>query len=244
MSLSKSLNPSDLMAGLRAGVRGARLSVVEIVFLVAAIFFAVLVMFFYLTKIQPKESALRNLQQREKAARDTLDRMDKQRKDLESQHANAEKIVESLTEFEGRLKDRQQGYTQIIDEVNQLTKSNHVAGGEFGFRVTAAEVADENGNPIQPAVRSDRNLNIYPSLGIDTTVEGDYHDLRRFISDLERSKQFVIINALVFQGPGADRKTRRGPKGAAPGQAPASADSVPVSLKIEMDTYFQKRAAP
>ena len=65
---------------------------------------------------------------------------------------------------------------------------------------------------------------------------GDYSNLRRFLSDLERSKQFLIINALTFQG-GDDKVARQLAKGGK--QIQVSQDSLPVSLGIELDTYFQ-----
>jgi len=260
MNLGKGLNTTELFDGLRAAVRRARLSVVETVFLIAAVFFAVLVMFFYLTKIQPRESQLRSLRQRISTAQVTLAKLGRQAEDRREQQKNAETILSSLQDFEARLKEPQRGRTQIIDEINHLTKENHVVPGDISYVVTAAaETTDEKGNPIQPAARSDKNVSIYPALGISTTVDGDYHNLRRFISDLERSQQFVIINALALQS--VELNSRRGGKRGGPivgpagpvgpgvqPQVPALAaagqDSLTVALKIEMDTYFQKRTTP
>src|SRR5262249_57603422 len=94
----------------------------------------------------------------------------------------------------------------------------------------------ENGNQVQQAARKDKRPKIYPILGIDTTVIGDYSNLRGFLSDLERSKQFLIINALAFQG-GDEKIARQLAKGGK--QIQLSPSSIPVSLRIELDTYFQ-----
>jgi hypothetical protein len=66
------------------------------------------------------------------------------------------------------------------------------------------------------------------------TVEGAYQDLRRFIRDIERSKQFVVINQVELQR-------------AQDNNAPVSADESgsgtrisPVTLQLNMATYFQR----
>lgn len=81
MSLSKSLKTAELWDGARSVVHRARLSLVETIFLLAAVCFAVVVTFFYLTKIQPRNSQLGGLQQRSAAAKATLARLDKQARD-------------------------------------------------------------------------------------------------------------------------------------------------------------------
>jgi hypothetical protein len=104
-------------------------------------------------------------------------------------------------------------------------------------------------NPESPssARRDDRQLSVYSSLGIDTTVVGDYQDLRRLIGAIERSRQFILINAVAFQGE-AERPGRSSapvvlPAPGAPPVVQASRPETPggivVSLKIEMETYFR-----
>jgi hypothetical protein len=95
---------------------------------------------------------------------------------------------------------------------------------------------DENGNL---KLQSNRNKapKIYPNFSIETTVVGDYPNLRGFLSDLERGKQFLIVNSLSFQG-GDDRILRQLEKGGKKIEL-SSPEAVPVSLKIELDTYYQ-----
>lgn len=258
---------TNLFDGLRAAFRGLRLSLVETVFLAAAILFAVLVVAFYVTKIAPRQLELSRLKDRETKAQAMLNQQEKREKELTMQRENAQKILDSLNDFETRLKDKTKGYPQIIDEFDQMAKANHVPGSGVTFRTIEPDPAtDSSGNPAQPTAHNDKQLSVYPALGLDTTVEGSYHDLRGFISDLERSKQFIIINAITLQS--VDEKARRSLKGAqlgpgpvapgpvAPGQvqrpaarpAPPVPDAptttVTVSLKIETDTYFQKRNTP
>ena len=257
--MSQSLNVTNLFDGLRTAFRGLRLSLVETVFLAAAVMFATFVLAFYLTKIAPQQLELRSLQKRQTDAQASLVQETKRQDALKAQRENAQKILDSLNEFETRLKDKNEGKSQVMDEFPQLAKANRVSGGGVTFRtIVPDEATDNNGNPAQPVAHNDKQVNVYPALGLDTTVEGDYHDLRRFISDLERSKQFIIINSITLQS--VDEKARRllkgaplGPAPGQPGQAPrpAAARPVPeaptnvtVSLKIETDTYFQKRNTP
>ncbi len=153
---------------------------------------------FYLTKITPRQLDLSRLQERKTRAQVTLNQQEKREKELNMQRENAQKILDSLNDFEGRLKDKIEGYPQIINAFDQMARANHVPGSGVTFRTIEPDPAIDSSNPVQPAARHDKELSVYPALGLDTTVEGNYHDLRGFISDLERSKQFIIINAITL----------------------------------------------
>jgi Type II secretion system (T2SS), protein M subtype b len=246
MNLRQSLNTNALIDQSRDLFRSLRLSLFETAFLAAALLFVAIVAFLYFTKVQPLNSQVTRLQDRERLLRLQLDKINiDERKRLE-QAANAGKILESLSVFESYLKPDERGTTQIINEIDSLGKRYQVVLGEASFRRLEADATtDENGNPVSQAAIKRGDVQIYPVLGIDTTVTGEYPNLRRFISDLERSKQFLIINSLQFQG--EDRVRRSTPQVAAGGspsrgqQAGSSAPgTIPVTLKIEFDTYFQK----
>jgi Type II secretion system (T2SS), protein M subtype b len=132
--------------------------------------------------------------------------------------------------------------TQIIDEVNALCKTHKILSDGFIYNFTEPEpVADENGNQVNRQVAREK-IDFYPVLGIDTTVTGDYRNLRRFIFDLERSKQFLVINSVQFQGEADKLRRAQANNAGRPNQQLelSSPEAIPVSLKIEMDTYFQK----
>jgi len=233
---------SETFSGLRAALGRARLSVVEIVFLGAALLFAGFVAVFYFYKVQPLGSELAARQRQIQDIKDRIKKLTTEEKKRTTQTANAEKILDSLRGFESYLKPDRSGTTQIINEIDGLAKTHQVFSDGATYRPEEADEpqVDENGNPIQQAARKDRKPKIYPILGIDTTVIGDYSNLRGFISDLERSKQFLVINALAFQG-GDDKIARQLAKGGK--QVQLNPSSLPVSLKIEFDTYFKPPAA-
>jgi len=263
MKLKQRLNWSEQYDRARSFIRAARLSLFETVFLVSAITFALVAAFFYLTKIPPRQFELRDLEQRETAALTKLSKLARERQRLDEQRGNAEKIVGSLADFEARLRSERQGKIEVIDEVNRLARGNRVKATGFAYRLVQSDEAGEAGAVLATAGAGRREANVYPVLGIDTTVVGDYRDLRRFISDLERSSRFVIINGVAFQGeaeqnqaapvpaapaPSAGRVPTAPGQVAAPAQTPPqpaaapAPGAVPVSLKIEMETYFQREA--
>ncbi len=238
MNLRNSLNIAEALSGLRGSISRAQLSVVEIVFLAGAILFALLVAFFYFNSVQPLASQLERLKQQEVDLQARLRKITNDEKRLLDQTANAEKILESLSRFDAYLKPDERGMTQIINEIDQLGKTHNIVVGDASYRVEEAdEPVDENGNPKPQSANREKKPKIYPNLGIDTMVIGDYANLRQFLANLERSKQFLVINSLTFQG-GDEKLTRQLAKGGKQIQLSAP-EAVPVSLKIELDTFFQ-----
>jgi hypothetical protein len=225
----------DALRRLRDAVGRARLSRVEIVFLGAAILFASAVAVFYSYEVAPLSFALADRQRQVQDLKKRIADLDIKQKRALDQATNAEKIMESLRGFEGRLTPDQSGMTQIMNEIHALSVNHKIVDSDSNYNREEADV-DENGNP-KPQQGRNRTLKIYPNFNIETTVVGDYPNLRGFLSDLERSKQFLIVNSLSFQG-GDDRILRQLEKGGKKLEL-SSPESVPVSLKIELDTYYK-----
>jgi len=75
----------------------------------------------------------------------------------------------------------------------------------------------------------------YPGIAVMVTVEGQYTDVRRFIRDVERSKQFVVINEVELQ-----RATENtAPVTVEEGGGSGTRGSL-VTLQLNMTTYFQR----
>jgi hypothetical protein len=233
---------SDAFVRARNVVRRARLSVAEIAFLGAAMIFASGVALFYSYKVLPLGYMVAARQRQIKDLKTQIEKLNTEERKRRDQASNAEKILESLSGFESRLTPDERGMTQIINEIDALGVTHKILVGDSSYRVEEADEPqfDENGNP-KPRPNRDKKPKIYPNLGVETTVIGDYPNLRRFLSDLERSRQFLIVNSLTFQG-GDDRIARQLAKGGKQLQL-SSAESVPVSLKIELDTYFKPPAS-
>ncbi|MBO0723006.1 MAG: hypothetical protein J2P41_19430 [Blastocatellia bacterium] len=245
MNLRQNIKVSEIPKELRNLKRKLRLSNLEIGSLAAALVFAVTVTSFFLTKIQPLRNEAAALQSKETGLLLKLSALNVEERKRAEQSANAEKILDSLAKFESNLKSDESGMTQILNEIDSLCKSHKILSGSSNFNLTepVAQATDEKGDAVLRANRE--KIDFYPVFGIDTTVTGDYRNLRRFIFDLERSKQFLVIKSVQFQGEG--EKFRRA-QGSGPGGKQqqidlSSPEAIPVSLKIEMDTYFRKQPA-
>ncbi len=228
----------QILGGLRDATQGLRLSLVEVIALLTALVFIGVVTFFYFTKVQPLQSQLDTLKEREKTAKQQAEKYTADEQKRQEQASNAQEILASLRTFEVYLKSDERGMTEIINEVDTLGKKHGVLTGDSTYRVAEADQpVGENGQPKQKT-SSDDKQKIYPALGIDTNVIGEYPNLRRFLADLEHSRQFLIINGLTFQGE-SDKVRQQAQKTGKTKLQMSSPEGVPVSLKVEMDTYFQ-----
>ncbi len=236
------LRGSEAFNRLRDAARGARLSRVESAFLGAAVVFAAAVALFYSYKVIPLGYTIATRRREARELKAGIEKLTVEQKKLLDQASNAEKILESLRAFESLLYPDQRGMTQIINDIDALGAAHKIVVNDSSYRVEEADEPqiDENGVP-KPRQNRDKKPKIYPKLGVETTIVGDYPNLRRFLSDLERSKQFLIINSLSFQG-GDERILRQATRGGKQIQL-GSPEAIPVSLKIEFETYFQPPAA-
>lgn len=217
-------------------LREVKIGGLEALFLIAALGFAGYVAYFYFNDVKPLSGQIEEvqakklaLQKKYKDERELIDKLGRQRE-------HAEKIKNSLVTFESYLRNSETGKAAIIDEFEALAKKHKILTGDFGFKpIEAQPIVDENGQLLKEAVRNDK-LNIYPALGMDSAVIGDYPNLRRFLAEFEKSRQFLVINALTFQGE-AD-KARAVGKGRQ--LQLSSPEAVPVTLKIEMESFFKQ----
>ena len=86
----------------------------------------------------------------------------------------------------------------------------------------------------------------YPGTAVMVTVEGEYQNVRRFIRDIERSRQFVVINEVELQRASQNyapiSAEEGGGGGAAAGAGSGTRGSL-VTLQLNMATYFQRPGA-
>src|SRR5262249_25150752 len=75
---------------------------------------------------------------------------------------------------------------------------------------------------------------IFPGIAVNVTVEGPYQNLRHFVRDIEASKAFVVINAIELER-AAEAQAQQGA---------AKSANAPVSLRLDLATYFQRTAQP
>jgi hypothetical protein len=153
-----------------------------------------------------------------------------------STEAIVQGITQSLDAFEsGGLAAAGRGRMDVYDSLNQLMRKN-------GLRNTSGPTytpLDPIGTKTETGGAKATNSkwqSIYPGMAISVTVEGQYQNLRRFIREIETSKQFVVINSVELE-----RATES--NAAAAGDAGGGSRVSPVSLRLDMATYFQRQAA-
>lgn len=144
------------------------------------------------------------------------------------------KITESLEGFQNnRLSNAGQGRMSLYGELNQLIRNNslrNTSGPSYTPLISAT--AKQNTSGTKSA--STKWQSVYPGIGVTLTVEGQYQNLRRFIRDLEVSKQFIIINAIELERATETNSVASSDAGGASGPRNSL-----VSLRLDMATYFQ-----
>src|SRR5688500_19414598 len=125
----------------------------------------------------------------------------------------------------------------LYTTVNDLIKSNGLRN-TAGPTYTPLEPIGAKAQ-VQPNTSAEKQTNakwqtIYPGIAVSVTVEGPYQRVRRFIREIESSRQFLIINEVELEsvtqsGVATDPST---PSGTTGGRATL------VSLRLEMDTYL------
>jgi hypothetical protein len=156
---------------------------------------------------------------------------------------SVDKIATSLGKFETDYLPRpEQGRMQLYDELNRLIIKNSV-------RNTSGPIY----TPLEPeGTKTSGGKNtttkwqsFYPGVVVLVTVEGQYENVRRFIGDVERSKQFVVINEVELQrardtnAPVSTESVTPEGGGPSPAAGSGSRGSL-VSLQLSMATYFQR----
>jgi len=168
---------------------------------------------------------------------------------------SVDRISGSLRDFEeNRLSGEASGRMSLYTVLNKLIKSN-------GLRNTAGLTYSQldpvgTKTQVQATVTAEKQSNakwqsIYPGIAVSVTVEGSYQNVRRFIRDLEISRQFLIINAVELEGATQSGSTPEQVVSFTPQPPPSRGTTAPprslaggsgtvVSLRVDMATYFQR----
>jgi len=174
------------------------------------------------------------------------------------------RINASLEDFESNwLPLQNSGRMSLYTVLNNLIKSNGLRN-TAGPGYSALEVVGTK-TQAQPGITAEKQTiakwqSIYPGIAVTVTVEGPYQNVTHFVRDIETSRQFLIINAIEFEGvkqsgSAQDQpltttlgqpKSARNPKSSAatvtgpPAPEIAGGRGGLVSLRLDMATYFQR----
>lgn len=219
----------------RTGTTGP-VGVAELIGLAGSFLILILVVISYLYFLAPARSRLQNAQAERARLQNQLRTSEDSVQRGRSTEAIVQGITESLDAFEsGGLTAASRGRMDLYDSLNQLMRKN-------GLRNTSGpsySPLDPTGTRTESGgakATSSKWQSIYPGIAISVTVEGPYQNLRRFIREIETSKQFVVINSVELE-----RATETNT--AAGADAGGGSRSSLVSLRLDMATYFQRGAS-
>ncbi len=143
------------------------------------------------------------------------------------QAASPAEIIDSLRRFEAEhLPAQTEGQTRLIVELNEIVRRNNVRNPKLDFTTLEAIDAAGGSNVVRRSEAAQLQA-VYPGIGVQLSVEGDYQNLRRLIRDIESSTQFVVVNGIEFE----DVTTQSGTGGSV------------VGLQLNLATYFRPHAA-
>lgn len=177
--------------------------------------------------------------------------------------AAVKEINDSLARFENdKLAVPGPGRMSLYAELNDLIHSNGLRNTS-GPSYTTLEPVGAKGQ-TQPTASAEKQSNakwqsIYPGISVSVTVEGPYQNVRRFVRDIETSRQFLIVNAVelesitqsnaasvepaIVRTPAPSRGSRTaGPPPPSSAQ-PSGARGTFVSLRLDLATYFKRNGS-
>jgi Tfp pilus assembly protein PilO len=216
---------NNLRVSRQSGVFG----LAEIIGLAGALLILVLVVVSYLYFLVPARSRRATLELERARLQSQLRNSQQVLTRGQSTDATVHSITQSLEAFEtAGLVDANRGRMGLYDNLNSLIRKNALRNTS-GPTYTPLEPAGSKASPGSRAANT-KWQSIYPGIAISVTVEGPYQNLRRFVRDIETSKQFVIINTVELE--------RATESNSAPDSGAVGASLV--SLRLEMTTYFQR----
>ncbi len=235
---------SQRLSEFLASRRGKMFGVAEVVAVAGSCFVLALVLLSYLYFLVPARSRLASLNTDLKQVQANIQTLGGVVHNEENIKQRVDKIAASLNTFESEhLMRADQGRMDLYGELNELIIKNNLknTSGPAYTPLDPAGTKAASGKSVTTKWQS-----FYPGIAVMVTVEGQYQDVRRFIRDVERSKQFVVINEVELQ---------RASQNSAPVSVDENGTATPaaaagsgtrgslVSLQLNMATYFQRASA-
>jgi hypothetical protein len=186
-------------------IYGGMFGVPEIVGMAASCLVLLGVIGFYFLVVAPAKNDLKN----KKVQRDELDKKLTDTRAKFDKYGTTAGLVTGLNasveDFESRnLQISGNGRTALYDRINGLMVAynlRNTAGPEY----SPLEIKEFKSNEPQREERGRSKFeSLFPGVYINMTLEGTYVNLRRFMSEIESSNQFVVISLVELEA--ADNK--------------------------------------
>lgn len=212
--------------------RGKMFGVAEVAALAGSCLVLLLVLLSYLYFLVPARSQVTSLNAEKTRLQNNLKTLEGVVTKDQNTQDQVDRIAASLGDFEtSYLLRADQGRMELYDELNQMIIKNRLRNTSGP---TYATLDPTGTKTVGGSTTTTKWQSFYPGLAVMVTVEGQYQDVRRFIRDIERSKQFVVINQVELQ---------RANENNAPASADESASGTRaslISLQLNLATYFQR----
>ena len=223
-----------------ASRRGKMFGVAEVVALAGSCFVLALVLLSYLYFVVPARSRLASANVELKQTQANLQTLGTTFSNDQNTKETVDRTTASLTRFETEhLMRPDEGQMDSFRELNELIVKNNLKNTS-GPTYTPLEPAGTKSNSGKTVVTKWQSF--YPGTAVMVTVEGEYQNVRRFIRDIERSKQFVVINEVELQRASQNSGPVTAEEGGAGGGGSGTRGSL-VTLQLNMATYFQRPGA-
>jgi hypothetical protein len=214
--------------------RSKTFGVAEMIALALSCFVLLLVVLSYLYLVVPAR-VRRNAAVADKLrVQENVEKLKKLVHEGQNTEQTVDEILTSLKNFETvSLVQQDEGRMALYGELNQLIIKHNLRNTSG----PAYTPLDPLGAKVTPgsASAATKWQSVYPGVGVVMTIEGSYQNLRHFIQDLERTKQFVIINQVELQR--AENSSQLAAVG--PETGSGTRGSL-VSLQLNMAMYFQR----
>jgi Tfp pilus assembly protein PilO len=219
---------------VRFGARGSMLGITELIGLGGSALVLLAVVFLYVYLLVPSRSKLVSLQLERSRLQTQLRRSQEVVQGGRTTQETVVAITQSLDEFENqRLINSAKGRMELYDVINDLITKNGLRNTS-GPTYTPLESIGSKTAAGATKSTSTKWQSAYPGISINLTVEGQYQNLRRFIRDIEANKQFIIINSVELE------KATETRAAVAAEESAVKTGAAPVSLRLDLATYFQR----
>jgi len=223
-----------------ASRRGKMFGVAEVAALAGSCLVLALVLLSYIYFLLPARSRLASLNVELKQTQTNLQTLGNVFEKDQNTQQTVDRAAASLNKFETEhLLRVDAGRMDLYGELNQLIVKNNVRNTS-GPTYTPLEPAGTKSTSGKTVVTKWQSF--YPGIAVMVTVEGEYQNVRRFIRDVERSKQFVVINEVELQRASQNNAPVSAEEGGPGGGGSGTRGSL-VTLQLNMATYFQRPSA-
>ena len=213
--------------------RGKMFGLAEVAALAGSCFVLLLVLLSYLYFFVPARSRVSSTNDEKARLQTNLKTLEGVVSKGQDTKAQVDETATSLTNFESSYLPRpDQGRLELYDELNQLIVKNNLRNTAGP---TYAPLDPTGTKSTSGKTTTTKWQSFYPGIAVLVTVEGQYQDIRHFVRDLERSKEFVVINEIELQ-----RANENNAPTAAADEAGTGSKGSLISLQLNLTTYFQR----